>query len=304
MRAMVLAQGSRQGSRRPGNHPIERLAYGLPVAEDVVRNAIEAELDDVARLFGADVVDEDAGWQARQDIAARMPGTGVVSWQTLVNAFGGGPEPTEPPRSRVRAAVAGMAHALGGGSEATGDDLIDMFGMLSEVSEEQIQQMRRHLRNAELNGDDVWARMAEQMSIGNLRRKAAAISLDTWQRTLAAITVATSFQAMIVLYGGLHLAGKPVAMNTHFHIDGATVRQLEADPMWPEASRHQIGFKPQRRPRELVFLALTVIVSGNLERWEAYRDRLVALIYPDSPGRASMPSPHGSPATTDRRVTG
>ena len=289
-RAVVLAQLSRQGSRRPGSHPIERFAAGLPVPENVIREAIETALEGVARMFGAH-------WQARQDIAARLPDTGPLSWQELVDAFGGGPQPSDPPRARMRAAFAGMIHALGGGSEASGGDLIEMFGLHPDVSEEHQKQMRLSLRDAELNGDDVWDRMAEQMSMGNLRRVAATIDLKTWQRALGAITLATAFQAMIVLIGGLHLAGKPVAMDAHFSIDGATVRRLEADPMWPEASRVQCSFKLKHRPRELVFHALIAVAAGNLERWEAYRDRLVALIYPDSEEPTCRSPLRASPST-------
>lgn len=300
-KAILLAQLSRRGSRRAGNNPIERFAYGLPVADEVVRDAIEAALDSVTQLFAADVTDEDAGWQARQDIAARMPGTAGVGWQELVDALDGRPQPSDPPRAQVRAALAGMIHTLGGGSEATGDDLINMFGLYPDFPDEQLRQMRRHLQDAELSGDNVFDRMAEQMSMGNLRRVAATIDLHTWQRALSAITIATSFQAMIVLIGGLHLAGKPVAMEAHFQIDGATVRRLEADPMWPQASRLQFSLKPKQRPRELVFQALTVIVAGNLERWEAYRDRLLALIYPTAKSPPSMSPLRGSPSNADRQ---
>src|SRR5947209_2143400 len=58
-RALVLAKSAQRGSRRFGAHPIEALALGLPVPEHAVRRAVDATLDEMARMTGADVLDED-----------------------------------------------------------------------------------------------------------------------------------------------------------------------------------------------------------------------------------------------------
>lgn len=85
-RALVLARASRRGSRRFGVHPIERVALGLPVADDVFRRAIGTVLTQISAMFGTDAGDDDIGWQTRNDIAARLPHTAPFGLQELVDA--------------------------------------------------------------------------------------------------------------------------------------------------------------------------------------------------------------------------
>jgi hypothetical protein len=182
--AMMLAKVSKRGSRRYGVHPIERFAAGLPVPDDVVRGAIDDALAETAQMVAADVTDPDAGWQARHDLVARIPYAQVMpfSWQDLLDAVDGPPDHAEPPRPRLRSALAGVIHALGGGNEVLSQDLIEYLGLFGHLPDDQLEQLRQALQEAELRGDDVWDRIAEDMSIHRLRQLAAATDLERWQR--------------------------------------------------------------------------------------------------------------------------
>jgi hypothetical protein len=290
---LVLARSARRGSRGFGAHVIERLALGRPVAESDVRRAVNAVLDDIARMTGADVPGEDTGWQARQSIVARIPTRelAVAGWQDLLAAVDGEPERPELTRSRKRAAAAGFIHALGGGVEAVGDELIEMLGLLTRLTEDQAEQLRREQRDAELRGEDPWAGIAEQLSLQNLRRVAAAATLDELQRAAAAVATVAMIQVIVVLFGVLDLAGSRIDLDERLkRFDASMVRTLQADPMWPLASTVRLSPRPRARVRQLVLTSLGLLAARSLRPWEAYRDRLLDL-YSYSP-------PHPAPDTS------
>jgi hypothetical protein len=283
--ALVLARGSRRGSRRVGVHVIERLAMGRPVPEADVRRAFTAALDELARMTGADLVDADAGWQARRAIAARAARDATpVGWQDLLAAVDGAPPRPDPPRDRKRAAAAGIIHALGGGDEALGEDLIEMVGLIGELTEEQAEEMRRAQRDAELRGEDPWGDAAEQMSVHSLRQVAATASLDRLRRATEVVVTVAAVQGMVVMLGLLDLAGSRIDLGERLNrFDTKMVRALQADPMWLIANTVRLSPKPRQRIRQLVLTALGILTAGNLAVWEAYRDRLLQLTYPDTP---------------------
>lgn len=149
--ATVLAMSSRRGARRFGTHPIERVALGLPVPEHEVRQAVDTVLDQVGQMVGTDLVDGDAGWQARQDIAARAAREfDCFSWQDLVDAVDGALPRPDPPPGRRRAAAAGVVHAVGGGGEAVGEELVEMLGQVFDLPAEQVERLNRDRHAAEL----------------------------------------------------------------------------------------------------------------------------------------------------------
>lgn len=277
--AVVLARSSRRGARRFGVHPIERVALGKPVPERVVRRALGATLDRVASMTAADVVDGDAAWQARQDLIGRaVRGIEPLSWQDLVAAVEGKPGRPDPPRARRRAAVAGLVHAVGGGGEARPEDLVEMLGLFLDLPQEQVEEMLNAQRAAELRGEDPWSRVAEQMSVRNLRRVAGEASIERLERAITVISVVAAFQSLVVLLGALDLAGRRPDLGEHLdRFDGAMIRRLQADPMWLEANMHSLSTKPRQRVIKLVLSALALLAAGRLEAWEAYRDRLLQL---------------------------
>lgn len=282
--AMMLATASRRGSRRYGVHPVERFAAGLPVPDDVIRGAIDDVLADMARLVAADVTDADAGWQARHDLVARVPYAQAVpfSWQELLDAVDGPPVNADLPRPRVRSALAGVVHVLGGGSEVLSEDLIEYLGIFGHLPDDQLEQLRHARQEAELRGDDVWDRIAEDISIHRLRQLAVATDLDRWQRALSVVAIVSAYQTWVALAGMLALAGQQFDFGDHVRIDTAVVRKLQADPMWAVACRYRLNLKPKQRVRGLVLLAMGLLLPGHVEAMEAYQGRLVAAIHPQS----------------------
>lgn len=285
-RALILARLSRRGSRRVGAHPVERVALGLPVPEQVLSRAVYTVLDELAQMTGADVGDDDAGWQFRHDAATRAAHeTMYAGWQDLIDAVDGAPARPDPPRGRKRAAVAGVIHALGGGGAALSDDLIETVALFFDLSVEQVEELRRAQRVRELCGDeDPWGSMAEQMSLRNLRRTAQAASHEHLQRALAVVMHVAALQGLIVLLGVLDLAGRSGDLGERLkRYDGAMVRRLQADPMWPWVNTCQLSIKPRHRVRQLVLTAIGLLTAGHLEAWEAYRNRLLQVIKHEPP---------------------
>lgn len=301
--ALILARSSRQGSRRFGSHVIERLAQGLPVREEDVRAAISGQLDQVAKMIGADVLGEDAGWQARQDVATRAAREVVPGgWKDLVDAVDEAPQRPDPPRSRKRQAFAGLVHALGGGQEALGEDLVEMIGLFGPLTEEEIDKARRAQRAAELNGTDLWGPVADQLSVHNLRRVAAAASLDHLRRATTAVMIISAWQSIVVLVGILDIAGSRVDLGEHLNrINANMVRQLQADPMWPFANMYRLSPKPKRRIQQLVLSALGILAAGQLEAWEAYQRRLLELTHP---GSSTIAADYAAEVQPGHRQTG
>jgi hypothetical protein len=277
--ALILAGGSRRGSRRPGTHVLERLAVGRQVPEGEVRRAFAVALDEVARMTGAHVVGEDAGWQARQAAAARMPVRELtpIGWQSLVAAVDGQEMPPDPPRRRARAAAAGIFHAIGGGDEATSDELIDLVSIAAGLTVEQADELRVAQRDAELRGEDPWSIAAQSMSLQRMRHIAATATLDELQRATSAVFMIAIEQVMIVLVGILDIAGQRIDLGPLNRFDADTVRALQADPMWWRTHTLRLSPKPRQRIRQLTVIALGLLNTGELSAWEAYRDRLFAL---------------------------
>ncbi|QDY11132.1 hypothetical protein FJK98_31600 [Micromonospora sp. HM134] len=276
--AIALAKGSRRGSRRMGAHVVERLGMGQSVDEQDVRCAIAAVLDDLACLTGADLGDTDEGWQARHTIADRAAREfQVASWQELIAAFDGQDPAPDPPPDRRRAAAAGFVHAFNHGEEALADDVIEIFGLLG-MTDGQREELRRAQREAELCGEDPLGSIAEALSLRTLRRVAATASIDALSRAVQAIATIGAYQTIVLLVGALDLAGSRPYLGPLNRIDSKMIRTLQADPMWLQASTIMLSMRPRLRVRQLVILALGLLVAGTLPAWEAYRDRLLRLV--------------------------
>ncbi|MBM0255564.1 hypothetical protein [Micromonospora sp. 4G55] len=276
--AIALAKGSRRGSRRVGNHAIERLGMGHPVDEHDVRRALKAALDDLARRTHADLGDTDEGWQARHSIAERAaPDLQVISWQELIDAFDGQDAPASPSPDQRRAAAQGFLHALSHGDEALADDVIEIFGLLG-MTDAQREELRRVQRDAELRGEDPLGSIAEAVSLKTLRRTAATADIETISRAVQAITIIAAYQTIVLLVGALDLAGSRPDPGPLNRFDSKMIRTLQADPMWPIASTVMLSPRPRPRVRQLVTLSLGVLAAGALPLWEAYRDRLLQLV--------------------------
>ncbi|MFG3645096.1 hypothetical protein ACGF3C_32965 [Micromonospora sp. NPDC047762] len=276
--AIALANGSRRGSRRMGTHVIERLAMGQPVDEHDARQAFEAVLDDLARLTGADLGNTDEAWQTRHTIADRAARElRTVTWQDLIAAFDGQDPAPDLPSDRRRAAAEGFMHAFSHGDEALADDVIEIFGLFG-ITDRQREKIRRAQRDAELLGEDPLGRVAEALSLRTLRRVAATASIETLSRAVQAIAIIGLYQAIVLLVGALDIAGSRPDLGPLNRFDAKMIRTLQADPMWQQASTVMLSPRPRPRVRQLVILSLSMLVTGTLTAWEAYRDRLLQLV--------------------------
>lgn len=287
IQAMTLARMSRQGSRRLGTHPVERVALRLSVPETAVRRAIGAVLDRIARMTAADIVDPDAGWQAREDVvkrAAREQFHGVTL-QDLVDAAANTPGRPEAPPADRRAFFAGIIHATGGGQEALAEDLAVTLGRWLDLAPEQVDALQRDQLAAELRGEPSWAeQVAQQISVHHMRHVAATASFDDLERSIHVVMMIAAVQNMAVFIGMLDLAGQPAATGTQLdRFDAAMIRQIQQDPMWPETNGLMLSPKPQRFVTDLVLRALGLLISGRLPLWEAYAERLLQITHPPEP---------------------
>jgi hypothetical protein len=50
--------------------------------------------------------------------------------------------------------------------------------------------------------------------------------------------------------------------------------------MWRIAGQYQLSIKPRRRVQQMVLGALGIIMGGQIDVWEAYRERLLAITHP------------------------
>jgi hypothetical protein len=158
-----------------------------------------------------------------------------------------------------------------------------MIGLFGPLTEEQIDEVRRAQRAAELDGTDLWGPVAHQMSVHNLRRVAAAASLDQLRRATTVVMTVSAWQSVVVLIGILDIAGSRIDLGEHLNrIDANMVRQLQADPMWPLANMYRLSPKPKQRIQQLVLSVLGIFAAGQLEAWEAYQRRLLELTHPGS----------------------
>lgn len=279
-KAVVLAGASRQGSRRFGSHPIERVATGQSVPEPAVRKAVNAVLDQVAGMVAAQTLGE-AGWEARNKVVAQaareVPGT---TWQDLIDAADRAPERPVPPRAQRRRVAAGIIHALGAGDEALSDDLIEMTRLAAGLSEEEVQELGNVQLDAELRGEDPWGQVANEMSLDSLRRVADTASLPELERAIKVVGEVAGLHTLLVMIGLLDLVGSRPDLGERLNrFNVAMIHQLQADPVWPRASMYRLSASPRSRVRELVFFALGLLAIGQLDQIEAYRDRLLRLAY-------------------------
>lgn len=129
----------------------------------------------------------------------------------------------------------------------------------------------------------------------NLRQVASAAGLEDLQRGIAVMTMVVMLQTWVLLIGVLDLAGRPADLDGSLErFDGAMVRRVQADPMWPEASKYRLPAGAKQRVRQLVLAALGLLIAGRLQVWEDYRDRLLRLVGDDR-GRDKTPEAHTLP---------
>jgi hypothetical protein len=284
-RAVMLARASRRGSRRLGSHPIERLAFGWPVDETTARQAIDDTLDEIGRVFGAGAEDEDAAWQAREAMARRMPAS-TFRWQDLLDAAEGKPPPRQPPTARMRAAYSVMMHSIVGDSDDVApDDIAEMLGLFGGLSPEVVDQLGVEQREADLRGEDPWREAFERMSTLRLPADARRIDIELWQRALAVFWLVMAQQFMVAMFGMLALAGNAVDLGPDLQITAEAVRKIQADPMWSVVNQYQLSRQPRRRVRELTLGALGMIIGGQVEAWENYLNRILAITHPNGHNR-------------------
>jgi len=279
---ILLGRQSRQGSPRAGGHIIERFAIGQPVAEDQIRAAFMTQLNGIARVTAADMHD-DAGWQARQDAAARAArnphALARATWQELVDAVDGR-EPAEPPNAtRRRAALAGIIHAVGAGDEAIGEELAEMFAVAGVLSEEQLEHLQQVQREAELRGEDIWSPLTRAISVDNLRSCVRTVPVADLQRATSTVYMISLVQTVVTLVGLPDLAGEPVDLPAPINrFNGQMIRRMQADPMWSSTIGGSITLRHRNRIRGLVLSALGLLqVPELLEQAEQYKDRLLDL---------------------------
>ncbi|WP_328463484.1 hypothetical protein OHA21_38055 [Actinoplanes sp. NBC_00393] len=284
-RAVMLARVSRRGSRRMGSHPIERLALGQPIEEAVARDSIDETLADIGRVFGLGAADEDAAWQTREVMAHQIPET-PFRWQDMLDAVEDKPPPAAPLPGRTRAAYAVMLHCMVGNSDdVTPDDIPELLGLIGGLSPEAVEQLRAEQYEADLRGEQPWRAVYERISIPRLRADARTIEIELWQRALAAFWTVTTQNMMVAMVGTLALAGSPVDLGPHLRITAEAVHTLQADPMWKVVNQYQLSRQPRRRVRELTLGAIGMIIGGQVEAWESYLERVLAITHPASHDR-------------------
>lgn len=285
-RAMMLARVSRRGSRRMGSHPIERLALGQPIEEEVARRCIDETLAGIGQVFGLGAADEDTAWQTLEVMAHQIPETSF-RWQDMLDAAEDKPPPAAPPPGRTRAAYAVLLHSMAGNSEdVTPDDIPEMLGLFGELSPEAVEELRAEQYEADLRGEQPWRALYDRMSIPRLRADAWTIEIDLWQRALAAFWAVTAQHMMVAMIGALALAGSPVDLGPHLRITAEAVHALQVDPMWKVVNQYQLSRQPRRRVRELTLGALGMIIGGQVEAWESYLERVLAITHPTGHDRS------------------
>ena len=90
-------------------------------------------------------------------------------------------------------------------------------------------------------------------------------------------------QAFVALLGTLDIAGRPVDLGGALRVDAHVVNQLRTEPVWDLANPHMINLSSRRLPQTLTLGAWGIIMAGQLELWETYLERLVALTHPAPP---------------------
>lgn len=278
-RAIMLAGASRRGARRFGSHPIERLALGIPVGDDEARRAIDDCLAEVGRQFGIDRGSGDQAWQERHDRIRKARAIAPVRWEDLLEAVEGGPARAEPSATRIRSGFSGMVDVLAG-DDAVTDDVINWLAAGLRLPDEILDQIHNGVRVAELSGDASLIDSLKVMSLERLRRVARQTGLEQWRRALQVYLRVNSAQVFVAVLGALDIAGRPVDLGGTLRVDAHVVNQLRTHPVWDLANPHMVNLSSRRLPQSLTFGALGIIMAGQLELWENYFDRLVALTQP------------------------
>lgn len=294
--AVRLASAAHQGHRVPRLHLIERFAAGQIMDESRVRAAFHAQLDIVARMTAADVPDDDAGWDARQTIAqraARHPSAGdSVSYHDLVQAVEGAPEPAELAPKIRKAAVSAAVHALGGGSEAVGEDFVALVAVSARLSSQEHEALLRTRQLAELAGEHAWEQAAETMSVANLRAVLDSTDVSRLRRAAEAQQMIQVIQTLMTFLGILDIAGQGAAVPETLadRFNGTALQSIRADPLWRQAGGAPLILRTRHR---VMFQVLSTLVSlaipGQLELLEGYTARLRVLVGCD------LPHPHVRP---------
>ncbi|MBB4751946.1 hypothetical protein [Actinoplanes lobatus] len=279
-RTIMLAATSRRGARRVGSHPIERLALGIPVADDEAGQAIDDCLAEVGRLFGIDRGSGDQAWQERHDRIRKARAIAPVRWEDLLEAVEGEPARTEPSAARIRSGFSGMVDVLAGDDDAVTDDVINWLAVGLRLPDETLDQIQDGVRAAELSGDASLIDSLKLLSLDHLRRVGRQTGLEQWRRALQVFLRVNLAQAFVALLGTLDIAGRPVDLGGALRVDAHVVNQLRTDPVWDLANPHMINLSSRRLPQTLTLGALGIIMAGQLELWETYLERLVTLTHP------------------------
>lgn len=280
--ASALARIARQGQRLVGGHVVERLAIGLPAAEEQVRAAFAAELDSLADRLAGDAPDTDDGWQRRYDTAARIARRErlPVDGQELLAALFGEPARPEPSRVAEHAAIRTMLRTLSASEEVIPDELLEALATAGYISPADLPHVLADHQAAELAGIDTCNEVMPARLLDRLRAIVQTASLDELQRAVAAVWMAWTYQGLVIFVGMARIGGMDeTKMSAWPQITADTVRKLQDDPVWMLWGQYQ-GLFPYRggSPAGLVVAGLSLlVVPGMLAAVEGYRDRLAQL---------------------------
>jgi hypothetical protein len=296
--ATMLADQSRQGSPRIGGHLLERFARGMPVPEGAVRAALIAQIDAVARSVRADLPDDDAGWEARHELAARHAGSIIgVGWQDLIDAIDDAPSRAEPTPDQRRRFAAAIVQIFTDPDSAVDEDLAELVAFSAPADGDSAQSLLRYTHESQLRGENPWTPM-RLLSIESLRRLASDAEIENLQRSLATLLEVTAWVPLIVMLGVLDIAGHAAELAPELaRFNGKLLRRLQEDPMWPVASMLATGLRPRTRIQKLAVGGLLLLahpaILGQWEQFHALLNRLVA-----------EPAPPGTTGIDDGRLEG
>jgi hypothetical protein len=283
-RAAALAERARQGRAMLGCHIIERFARGQQLEEARVRAAFRAILDRVSRKLAVNAGNDDRGWQARYDSARKTSRNAtLVSWQGLIDAANETSESPGPSPAEERAGAHAVFRALADATETTADELLGAFGAFGKVARNDVDQLIKAYREAELAGTDDWDTLAHALSLDRYREILDATSIGVLQRSAVAVFTAMALPGMITFMGMWPvLASRTGAIDTVppplRDVGPALVSAMTDDPMWEQWGAYQGVVNPRSIVLPLAMSTLGILMlPGMLASVEAYSDRLQGL---------------------------
>jgi hypothetical protein len=285
-RAAALAERARQGRAMLGCHIIERFAGGQQLEEARIRAAFRAVLDRVSRKLAVDAGNDDRGWQARYDAARRTSRNAtLVSWQGLIDAANETAESPGPSPAEEKAGARAVFRALADATETTAEELLGAFGAFGKVTGNDVEQLIKVYREAELAGTDDWDTLAHALSLNRYREMLDATSIEVLQRSAVAVFTAMALPGMITLMGTWPvIASRTGAIDTVppllRDVGPAVVSAMTDDPMWEQWGAYQGVANPRSIVLPLVMSTLGILMlPGMLASVEAYSDRLQGLAH-------------------------